>query len=494
MPKAIKKTTKKPTKGVLVKKAVKRTRKPKDTDGDGLSDFDELNIFGSDPNDPDTDGDGIEDGEAVLKGIHPVTGQKLKDLFIPHAGNNYCPGALKPKRVFFHALSAIAVKAVVVVFVASYPLLAWMTPDIAAGEAQKIITLTNELRAGLKLTTLTENTRLDEAAAEKVSDMFLNQYFAHVSPQGRGLEYFLGLAGYKNYVTVGENLAMGYKDANEVMAAWKKSPTHYANLTESNYSQIGVALAGGSYSKVDTVFIAQYFGLPQKTTAAQVVKSVAIVKNEATTTPSIPGDKAVLAEQTEVAPVIPKIKQAPVVSTSEAKIVVSTPEAKPTEKVIKVEASLPAETVSAFAQVGGNNVVLAPVETVATSSTVIGSATETTWTGQGAFSNTDNDVSQVPPLILATDSAGQTVQVMVSPDSVQPQKTSILEQYSLFKDNPNQGLHSIFAASAIYFKIMLALAILVLGISTFWQIRRQNKKAILSGLGIISLLLVLAIF
>ena len=35
---------------------------PPDTDGDGLSDADEVNRYGTDPNDPDTDGDGISDG------------------------------------------------------------------------------------------------------------------------------------------------------------------------------------------------------------------------------------------------------------------------------------------------------------------------------------------------------------------------------------------------------------------------------------------------
>lgn len=37
-----------------------------DTDGDGLSDGDEVNIHGTDPLDPDTDGDGLSDGDEVL--------------------------------------------------------------------------------------------------------------------------------------------------------------------------------------------------------------------------------------------------------------------------------------------------------------------------------------------------------------------------------------------------------------------------------------------
>ena len=38
-----------------------------DSDGDGLTDFDELNIYGTDPNNPDTDGDGLKDGEEVKR-------------------------------------------------------------------------------------------------------------------------------------------------------------------------------------------------------------------------------------------------------------------------------------------------------------------------------------------------------------------------------------------------------------------------------------------
>ena len=37
-----------------------------DSDGDGLSDYDEIHVYGTDPNNPDTDGDGLSDGEEVL--------------------------------------------------------------------------------------------------------------------------------------------------------------------------------------------------------------------------------------------------------------------------------------------------------------------------------------------------------------------------------------------------------------------------------------------
>ncbi len=41
---------------------------PADTDGDGITDDDEINVYGTDPNNADTDGDGISDGEEVLPG------------------------------------------------------------------------------------------------------------------------------------------------------------------------------------------------------------------------------------------------------------------------------------------------------------------------------------------------------------------------------------------------------------------------------------------
>lgn len=45
---------------------------PLDSDGDGLSDDDEVNVYGTDPFNPDTDGDTWSDGEEVQAGSDPL--------------------------------------------------------------------------------------------------------------------------------------------------------------------------------------------------------------------------------------------------------------------------------------------------------------------------------------------------------------------------------------------------------------------------------------
>lgn len=43
-----------------------------DLDGDGITNDDEINIYGTDPNNPDTDGDGINDGDEINNGSDPL--------------------------------------------------------------------------------------------------------------------------------------------------------------------------------------------------------------------------------------------------------------------------------------------------------------------------------------------------------------------------------------------------------------------------------------
>src|SRR3990167_8126773 len=172
-------------------KKVKQGKIFKDTDHDGLCDYEEKYLYRTDPKNCDTDGDGMNDGDEVKRGRNPLGPGTLKDLFIPHAGNNYQPHALKPKRLLFHAASVVAIKAVVVAFVLFYPMSAWLSPDLALAQAKKIIELTNNLRQAVSLPALLESQKLTQAAWQKAEDMALNQYFAHTSPAGLSLKNWL---------------------------------------------------------------------------------------------------------------------------------------------------------------------------------------------------------------------------------------------------------------------------------------------------------------
>ena len=52
-----------------------------DSDGDGLSDYDEIHLYHTDPHLADTDGDGHPDGQEVASGYSPLqAGKKLKEV------------------------------------------------------------------------------------------------------------------------------------------------------------------------------------------------------------------------------------------------------------------------------------------------------------------------------------------------------------------------------------------------------------------------------
>ena len=127
----------------------------------------------------------------------------------------------------------------------------------------KVILETNlQRQENGNLPALTENKKLNEVAAAKANDMFLNQYFEHVSPLGVGPGDLAQKYGY-DYIVEGENLILGnFASEKEVVQDWMNSPGHRANILNNRYSEIGVAIIKGSY-KGQTVWIGvQEFGLP----------------------------------------------------------------------------------------------------------------------------------------------------------------------------------------------------------------------------------------
>lgn len=484
-------------------KKVKQGKKFKDIDGDGLSDYEEKYIYGTDPKNFDTDGDGMNDGNEVKRGRNPLGPGTLKDLFIPHAGNNYLPQALKPKRLLFHALSIVAIKSVVVIFVLFYPMSAWLSPDVASAEAKKIIELTNNLRQTISLPALLENRQLTQAAWQKVEDMALGQYFAHVSPAGLGLKNWLEKIGYK-YSIAGENLAVGFSKAEDVVLAWKNSPTHYDNIIESNFKEIGVAIADGKFNQVDTAYIAQYFGAPAQTEqpAGETVENQGItitlqpakpvaVNSQAPKT-AVEGKKVSIIEtltpaaNEPLATTTPSALNQEIIVDQQATILSIKSGPLNNGKVIQIETILPEDTISAEVIINNKKINLYKEPSQINQ-----------WSG-AAIINQDEEKNILNPLIPAsiavTNSAGAISHGKIDWDEVKMIKVTPLEHYQLYKNNPAAAMAPIMNLSGLYFKFILVIALIALLLNIFIEIRKQHPHVIFYSFAFLGLLVTMIIF
>ncbi|MDP2598553.1 MAG: CAP domain-containing protein [Candidatus Liptonbacteria bacterium] len=112
------------------------------------------------------------------------------------------------------------------------------------------------------LPALTGNSELDTVATLRLDDMFKNQYFAHVSPSGSSAEVVAKNVGY-DHLALGENLALGNFGGDEkVVEAWMNSPGHRANILDTHYQEIGVAVRKGFFEGNPTWIAVQIFGKP----------------------------------------------------------------------------------------------------------------------------------------------------------------------------------------------------------------------------------------
>jgi uncharacterized protein YkwD len=144
----------------------------------------------------------------------------------------------------------------------STPLRANIAGDRANLSPVEIIRITNEKRAEKNVMLLTHNIVLDQAATQKLQDMFDHQYFEHISPKGNGPGWLATHVGY-SYVIIGENLAMGTFDSDAALLdAWMASPGHRANILNTRYTEIGVAVGHGTYNGERIWIAVQEFGKP----------------------------------------------------------------------------------------------------------------------------------------------------------------------------------------------------------------------------------------
>lgn len=183
----------------------------------------------------------------------------FKKYFIPHEENSYHPHALHMKRAVLYGILGITMKLLVVGFVLSVPLSAYMAPDVLKGQADAIGNLINEIRTQHGGRALAIAPPLVLSSQAKATDMARNHYFSHTGPDGKSVSAWV-LQSHYDYEFAGENLAMGFSSAADVVTAWKKSPAHYANVLDADFVDGGIGVRSGEYDSVPTVFVAMHFG------------------------------------------------------------------------------------------------------------------------------------------------------------------------------------------------------------------------------------------
>ena len=182
---------------------------------------------------------------------------KLKIFFLPTEENKFCPVLLNNKAIGLY----VALFLLINIGFGWSSILLRQTSLFANISSQAILNLTNKTRALHNLPPVGENSLLDKAAQEKAEDMIRNGYFGHFSPSGVSPWHWIKKTGY-NYHYAGENLALNFIDSGTVMRAWLNSPSHRANLLDSHYKNIGIAVGSGDVygDGVKRTFVVQVFG------------------------------------------------------------------------------------------------------------------------------------------------------------------------------------------------------------------------------------------
>lgn len=159
---------------------------------------------------------------------------------------------------------AVICLAILVVLVGAIPSLRTNVFDsISAIYGAVLVNLTNQNRVAANISELKVNSLLEKAAQMKADDMAIKSYFAHNTPDGKTPWYWFDQAGYK-YTYAGENLAVNFENSEDVETAWMNSKTHWLNIMNPKFKEIGIATSTGFYKGRQAVFVVQMFGTPQK--------------------------------------------------------------------------------------------------------------------------------------------------------------------------------------------------------------------------------------
>lgn len=108
-------------------------------------------------------------------------------------------------------------------------------------EQAEAVQLLNEVRAEVGLRALNWNPKSKLQAAARIRAQELEELFSHTRPDGS--DCFTIFNEYRiSYRTCAENIAYGTRlSAQGVIELWYNSPGHYANMTNADVTEVGLA-------------------------------------------------------------------------------------------------------------------------------------------------------------------------------------------------------------------------------------------------------------
>lgn len=153
----------------------------------------------------------------------------------------------------------------------------WITPTRtnAAVTVDELFVLTNTERTAATLPPLVRSDMLDAAATSKANDMLEHEYFSHTGPSGERAWAWMKTSGYA-YTEAGENLAMDFTDAQDIISAWMGSTGHRKNILGSHFEDVGLAAVTGDFHGQSTTMVVMLFGRQTSTTATASASSTTV--------------------------------------------------------------------------------------------------------------------------------------------------------------------------------------------------------------------------
>ncbi|WP_199141386.1 CAP domain-containing protein [Pedobacter sp. ASV12] len=120
-----------------------------------------------------------------------------------------------------------------------------------------LLKLVNEVRANgcncgttvmPPVSALTWSNVIAKAAYNHSKDMYQNNFFNHVSSDGKTLAERFDAVGY-TWKAIAENIAKGQKDEQAVMNSWLSSEGHCKNIMSASYQEMGTARVGSYWTQ-----------------------------------------------------------------------------------------------------------------------------------------------------------------------------------------------------------------------------------------------------